>query len=99
MMRDWKSGNVLISIAVVTGGKKEKPTRQTTVRDANKDVEEEHEPSLRVQKRLDYLLPLEGLVFQAKLIASDSFNSDGLLPLTNELCTHHVVWKEQANDA
>lgn len=61
-------------------------------------MEEEHEPSLRVEEALPDLINLEVLVLNTSLILAKMVDNNGFLSLVDEFGFDGGVWEEEADD-
>lgn len=75
-----------------------KHTSQTTVRNADEDVEEEHEPRLGIPQGLPDLLFLECLILNASLVGTQAFDSNGFFAFCDKLGPDQVVGEEEADN-
>ncbi len=71
---------------------------QSSVRDRDPDVEEEDEPGLGIEEGLNHLLAFEGLVFNTRLVGTNSLDGNGLFTLSDEFGLYWIVWEEDSHD-
>lgn len=72
--------------------------RDSSVGNSNPNVEQKHQPGLRVQECLGHLLLFERFVFNSRLTSSNSVDGNCFLALGDEFDLHRIIWEEYSND-
>lgn len=76
------------------GGKRERAAyiSQSSIRDADEELEQDNEPGLGIKKGFNHLFPLEFLILHSRLVRAEFLDMNRFLPLCKKGGFEGIVW-------